>query len=83
MTLKVVDFNPGFWINNTSVVNTASVNPPSGTFAANLNSTGGGEEVTLLPLDLTGRENTGLVLSFFLQPQGNAECARGPLTHST
>ena len=64
------DFNPGFWINNTSAVNTSSVNPPSGTFAANLNSTGGGEEVTLLPLDLTGRENTGLVLSFFLQPQG-------------
>lgn len=64
--------DPAIWINTTTDVNNRSDNPPSSPFALNLNGRPNGEEtVELKPLDLSGMEGSGVMLSYYYQPQGN------------
>ena len=65
------DPNAGFWINTTADINTIGVNPPSGPNVLNLDGLpSGGETITILPVDLSNAQGTGILLSFWYQPQG-------------
>ena len=64
--------NPAIWVTENADVNTRSNNPPSAPYALNLNSTPvGGDTVEMQPLDLSNYQGSGIVLSYYYQPQGN------------
>ncbi|RMI09826.1 MAG: hypothetical protein D6681_06685, partial [Calditrichaeota bacterium] len=68
----IPDPNPGFWINVTAEVNDVGVNPPSAPYVLSLDGhPNGGDMVTLLPVDLRGMDNSGILLSYWYQPQGS------------
>ncbi|MFQ5583917.1 MAG: S8 family serine peptidase, partial [Calditrichia bacterium] len=60
-----------FWMNDNGEVTDQSVNPPSPQYALMLDGhPDGGDEVTLLPVDLSAFAGQGLILSYFYQPEG-------------
>jgi|GEM_PF-3710775 len=63
--------NGNYWSNQGAVVDNTAQNPPTGPFSLRLNGTNGGDEVTLLPVDLSGAAGQGYLLVFWLQPQGS------------
>ncbi|RMH81501.1 MAG: hypothetical protein D6681_18105, partial [Calditrichaeota bacterium] len=64
--------NPGFWINVTAEVNNVGVNPPSAPYVLSLDGhPNGGDLVTLLPVDLSGLQGSGVLFSYWYQPQGS------------
>ncbi|NIR95314.1 MAG: choice-of-anchor D domain-containing protein, partial [Gammaproteobacteria bacterium] len=67
--------NPGFWLNDAATVSDSSVNPPSPSYALTMDgfphsSPETGDIVELLPVDLSGMQNSGIVLSYWYQPEG-------------
>ena len=75
--------NPGIWINSNTDINDRADNPPTGPLALNLNGKpAGGDTITLKPIDLSGMNTEGLLLSYYYQPQGagNAPEAEDSLT---
>jgi predicted small secreted protein len=65
--------NPEWWNNDNGEVNDMSLNPPSGLYALNLNGKpDGGDQVDLCPVDLSGQQGSGVVLSYFYQPEGRS-----------
>ncbi len=69
--------NPGVW-NNTSTyvdVDTGGLNLPSSPFALNPNGSpvGNGDVAETRPIDLFGRENDGVMLTYYFQPKGIAD----------
>ncbi|MEL6824122.1 MAG: hypothetical protein AAFP70_20380, partial [Calditrichota bacterium] len=67
----VDSLNGNYWNNQGAVVDNTSQNPPTGPFSLRLNGTNGGDEVTLLPVDLSGAAGQGYLLVFWVQPQGS------------
>ncbi|MDH4071308.1 MAG: T9SS type A sorting domain-containing protein, partial [Ignavibacteria bacterium] len=64
--------NPAIWITGNADNNDRSDAPPSPPFAMNLNGNpDGGDTVTLQPIDLSSMAGTGVVLSYYYQPEGN------------
>ncbi|HQV32602.1 MAG TPA: choice-of-anchor B family protein, partial [Calditrichia bacterium] len=65
------DPNPSFWINGNAAVTGSGVNPPSAPNALTLNGDpNGGDQVDLLPVDLSNEAGNGLVLVYWYQPAG-------------
>jgi len=63
--------NPLVWRNDDADVNDRALDPPSGSFALNLNGKpDGGDVVELYPIDLSSLQGSGVVFSYFYQPQG-------------
>ncbi len=63
--------DPILWHTINVVVDDRADNPPSGPFSLNINATPfGGDVVELYPTDISGLLGTGLVFSYFYQPQG-------------
>jgi len=70
--------NPAFWVTANADVNTRSNNPPSGPYALNLNAMpAGGDTIELQPLDLNGFQGSGIIFSYYYQPQGNGNAPEG------
>jgi predicted small secreted protein len=66
--------NPARWDNDYGDVNDMSLNPPSGLYTLNLNGKpNGGDQVDLYPVDLSDQEGSGVVLSYFYQPEGRSD----------
>ncbi|MEL6821815.1 MAG: choice-of-anchor B family protein, partial [Calditrichota bacterium] len=65
--------NISFYENQGAEVNNRAVNPPSGSMALNLNGTGGGDQIALRPVDLSGAEGLGYLIEFWYQPQGTGD----------
>ncbi|RMG61521.1 MAG: choice-of-anchor D domain-containing protein, partial [Calditrichaeota bacterium] len=66
--------NPAFWQNVDAEVNDVGANPPSPPYSLNLNGNpNGGDIVTMLPVDLSGKAGQGLIFSYWWEPQGNGE----------
>jgi len=64
--------NPAIWTSDNADVNDRADSPPSLPFALNLNGMPvGGDTVTMQPIDLSTSQGTGVVLSYYYQPQGN------------
>ncbi|RMF58697.1 MAG: T9SS C-terminal target domain-containing protein [Calditrichaeota bacterium] len=64
--------NPALWTSSTVQINNRSSNPPSEPYALNLNGHPNGEDIIELnPIDISGLENSSLVLRYYYQPQGN------------
>ena len=64
--------NPAYWLNRNADINTLGVNPPSAPTVLNMDGMpDGGDQVTLLPVDLSGAQGQGYLLSFWYQPQGS------------
>ncbi len=64
------------WITENATIDDRALDPPSGPTALNLNGTGrptGGDEITLRPVNLAGLEGSGVVFSYFYQPEGNGD----------
>ncbi|NIT56218.1 MAG: T9SS type A sorting domain-containing protein, partial [Aliifodinibius sp.] len=63
--------NVGIWINTTTDINDRAVNPPSPSYSLNLNGMPNGEDIIdLKPVDLSGMQGSGIVFSYYYQPQG-------------
>ena len=63
--------NPGYWQNWNADVNDRGVNMPSEPYALNLNGMpSGGDTVISYPIDLHNAQGSGMVFSYFYQPQG-------------
>ncbi len=68
--------NPLVWTHYNSQMNQRAVNPPSPPFCLNLNGTGipiGDDWVESYPIDLSGQQGNGIVLSYSYQPQGQGD----------
>jgi len=63
--------NPGIWGNANADINERALNPPTGPNSLNLNGKpDGGDVMELHPVDLSAYQGSGIVLSYFYQPQG-------------
>jgi hypothetical protein len=70
--LFIEDLDPLFWRNENADVNDRSVSPPSSPYSLNFNGKpSGGDVVELNPLDLSGYGGSGVVFSYFYQPEGS------------
>ncbi|MEJ2537644.1 MAG: hypothetical protein P8048_11445, partial [Calditrichia bacterium] len=65
--------NPAYWANDDAEINDMALNPPSGSLSLNFNGKpDGGDQVDLYPVDLSGQQGSGVVLSYFYQPEGQS-----------
>jgi hypothetical protein len=65
--------NPAYWANDDAEINEMALNPPSGSLSLNFNGKpDGGDQVDLYPVDLSGQQGSGVVLSYFYQPEGQS-----------
>jgi len=64
--------NPALWLSANADINDRSDTPPSPPFALNLNGHPiGGDTVTMQPIDLSSLQGSGILLSYWYQPEGN------------
>jgi len=64
--------NPVYWKNQNADINDRAVNMPSEPFALNFNGMPvGGDTVELYPIDLSNSQGSGIVFSYYYQPQGS------------
>jgi hypothetical protein len=63
--------NPGYWQNWNADVNDRALNMPSEPYSLNFNGMpAGGDTVESYPIDLHDAQGSGVVFSYFYQPQG-------------
>lgn len=64
--------NPLLWQTDDAFIDSRAVNPPSGPFTLNINGTpNAGDVIEFYPTDITSMQDSGIVLSYFYQPQGS------------
>lgn len=63
--------NPDYWVNHQCEITTEGDTPPSAPYVLNLDGDPiGGGDAALLPVDLSGMSGSGIILSYWWQPQG-------------
>jgi choice-of-anchor B domain-containing protein len=63
--------DPSFWINSGSEVTNAGVNPPTAPNVLQLDGhPNGGDILEILPVDIRDAAGTGMIMSYWYQPQG-------------
>jgi len=65
------DPDPQIWYSSGADVNDRSSDPPSGPYALNFNGKpSGGDVLELYPVNLSGYQGSGMIFSYYYQPQG-------------
>lgn len=65
------DPDPAFWYSAGTEINDRASNPPSAPYALNFNGKpNGGDVLELYPVNLSGYQGSGLIFSYYYQPQG-------------
>ncbi|MFQ5582841.1 MAG: sialidase family protein, partial [Calditrichia bacterium] len=66
------DPNAAYWLNTNGEVTNQAINPPTPDYVLTLDGNPvGGDEVILLPVDLSSSAGQGMIFSYHYQPQGS------------